>query len=393
MKKARLEKNYWGIIFILPFFIAYAIFSALPLITTFYYSVTDKSTFGESAEFVGFDNFYKHDTVLLTVTPIEGETRRVMVTGSSTPREIQTGADGEFIMLPFDDTEYALVRNADGTMHAVTEQYTGVFGVSVFRQAFINTPLLWLMGFIPQITIALLLAAWFTDIKVNMRGKGFFKIVFYMPNIMTAATISALFLAFVSNGGIIHQVAVALGVVDNATPLSGEWFTRGTIAFVNFWMWFGNSMIILIAGIHGINPSLFEAARIDGANSRQMFWKITVPLIKPILIFTLVQSLVGGFQMFDVPALLMGGAGTNLDLRAARTIMTTVRQLAFGTSQSLGLASAMSVILFFFTATFSILIFATMRDRSDDKIMKEHRRAEKLRYKQRKLSSFENGGQ
>jgi multiple sugar transport system permease protein len=131
------------------------------------------------------------------------------------------------------------------------------------------------MGFIPQMAIALLFASWFTNVKLRIRGQGFFKVVFYMPNIMTAATIGALYLAFINGGGIIHQIAVSAGYIESNEVLRDIWFTRGSIASINAWMWFGNSMIILMAAINSINVSLFEAARIDGANTTKIFWKVT----------------------------------------------------------------------------------------------------------------------
>ena len=84
---------------------------------------------------------------------------------------------------------------------------------------------------------------------------------------------------------------------------------RGLIALMNFLMWFGNTTIVLMAGIMGIDTGIMEAARIDGASSFQIFRKITLPIIKPIMAYTLVTSLIGGIQMFDVPQILTNGNG------------------------------------------------------------------------------------
>jgi len=145
-----------------------------------------------------------------------------------------------------------------------------------------NTMIMWLMGFIPQILISLLLASWFTDLRLRLKCTGFFKTIIYMPNLIMASAFAMLFYA----------------------------------------MWFGNTTIILMAAIMGVDPCLFEAARIDGANSRQIFGKITLPLIKPILAYTLITSLIGGIQMFDVPQILTNGNG-NPD----RTSMTVIMYL------------------------------------------------------------------
>ena len=90
---------------------------------------------------------------------------------------------------------------------------------------------------------------------------------------------------------------------------SSIWGTRGLVALMNFLMWFGNTTILLMAAIMGVDTSLFEAAEVDGATSRQVFRYITVPSIKPIFIFVLITSLIGGLQMFDVPQILTTGSG------------------------------------------------------------------------------------
>lgn len=74
-------------------------------------------------------------------------------------------------------------------------------------------------------------------------------------------------------------------------------------------MWFGNTTILLMAGMMGIDPSLYEAAEVDGATASQIFRKITLPLLRPILIYVMITSLIGGMQMFDVPQILTNGTG------------------------------------------------------------------------------------
>jgi ABC-type sugar transport system permease subunit len=83
--------------------------------------------------------------------------------------------------------------------------------------------------------------------------------------------------------------------------------------------------------------------------------------------------------MFDIPALFMGGVNTNMDSQSARTIMTSIEQIAFGSSEMIGLASAMSVVLFLFTASCSILIFVLMGNRGEEKLAKDFAKAEKIR--------------
>ena len=122
-------------------------------------------------------------------------------------------------------------------------------------------------------------------------------------------------------------------------------------------MWFGNTTILLMAGIMGIDQSLFEASTIDGASSLQTFFRVTLPLLTPILVYTIITALIGGLQMFDVPQVLTNGLGT-----PNRTSTTLIMYLNnyLGTSKNYGMAGAISVVVFILTALLSILVFKSL---------------------------------
>ena len=134
---------------------------------------------------------------------------------------------------------------------------------------------------------------------------------------------------------------------------SNTWGTRGLVAFMNFIMWFGNTTILLMAGMMGIDTSLFEAAEVDGATSTQVFFKITLPLLRPILIYVLITSLIGGLQMFDVPQILTNGTGE--PMRSSMTLIMYLNKHLF--SKNYGMAGALSVLMFIITAILSLLVF------------------------------------
>lgn len=122
---------------------------------------------------------------------------------------------------------------------------------------------------------------------------------------------------------------------------------------MNFIMWFGNTTILLMAGMMGIDTSLFEAAEVDGATSTQVFFKITLPLLRPILIYVLITSLIGGLQMFDVPQILTNGTGE--PMRSSMTLIMYLNKHLF--SKNYGMAGALSVLMFIITAILSLLVF------------------------------------
>ena len=130
---------------------------------------------------------------------------------------------------------------------------------------------------------------------------------------------------------------------------------------MNFLMWFGNTTILLMAGIMGIDVSLYEAAEVDGANSWQRFTRITLPLLKPILIYVVITSLIGGIQMFDVPQILTNGTGNPTD-----TTMTLIMYLNKHLySKNYGMGGAISVVLFLLTGALSLLVYNIMYRKKD----------------------------
>lgn len=247
-----------------------------------------------------------------------------------------------------------------------------------FNESLSNTILLWTLNFIPQILLALLLTAWFTNQRLKTKGQGVFKILFYMPNIITAATIAILFASlFGYPMGPVNSLFKTLGLSE--TPINfliQKWTARGIVAFIQFWMWYGYTMIVLIAGVLGINPALFEAAEMDGATGVQVFFKITLPSLRTILLFTLVTSMIGGLQMFDIPRLFLLGGPDNATL----TTSVFVYNQAFSGSYLYARAAAASMIMFLIISVLSGILFYIMRDKDaikENKSKREMKKAQK----------------
>ena len=290
----------WGYLFILPFFTAYILFTLIPQLMTFYNSLFMNYRDGLTQvgpKFVGLDNYVK-------------------------------------LFSPDNSGSVGMIR---------------YFG---------NTLILWLMGAVPQIVVALLLAVFFTSYRLNIRGQQFFKTVIYMPNLIMASAFSMLFFTLFSPVGPVNQLVLAAGWADKAIDfLNIRISVRVLISLMNFLMWFGNTTILLMAGIQGIDQSLFEAAEIDGANSIQVFFRVTLPLLSPILVYTIITAMIGGLQMFDVPQVLTNGKGT-----PDRASMTMVMYLNnyLKTSKNYGMAGAVSVVLFIVSAALSLFVYNTL---------------------------------
>ena len=298
-KKSCVSYTKWGYIFLLPFFLVYTIFNLIPLVQTFYYSFFENYRSGLTT--IG-PNFVGFDNFVNIVA------------------------------------KYNLLKFAG------------------------NTFIMWILGFVPQIIISLLLAAWFTDLNLKLKGQRFFKTVIYLPNLIMASAFSMLFFTIFADGGPVNEILMGMGILD--TPFrffSSVGGTRGLVGLMNFLMWFGNTTILLMAGMMGIDPSLFEAAEVDGAKPFQIFRFITMPLLKPILVYVVITSLIGGIQMFDVPQILTAGDGS--PNRSTKTLIMFLNEHLF--SKNYGMAGALSVILFIITAILSVCVYYSLTKQND----------------------------
>ena len=283
--------NKWGYIFLIPFVVVYLIFQLVPLISTIYNSF--------------FENY----------------------------RSGLTQIGPNFVGL----ANYAkLFQGGDIWIYAK------------------NTMILWIMCFVPQIFLSLLLGAWFSDVRLKLKGSRFFKTVIYLPNLIMASAFSMLFFTLFAESGPINSLLIQMGFITEPYKfLSNVGSTRGLIAFMNCLMWFGNTTILLMAGMMGIDTSLFEAAEVDGATSTQVFFRITLPLLRPILVYVLITSLIGGLQLFDVPQILTNGTGN--PVRSTMTLIMFLNNHLY--SKNYGMAGAVSVVLFIITGILSIVVF------------------------------------
>ena len=266
----------------------------------------------------------------------------------------------------FESFEYTYKNGRNTATSRGLGSYTnyvfGKAGANEIWKGIYVTVIMWVMNFIPQILLALLLAAWFSDVNLKLKGAGAYKVIMYMPNIITAATIAVLFSNLFDTSGAMTKIFEALNIAEGSIINKG-WSSLFIIAFIQFWMWYGNTMIVLSAGILGINPSLYEAAMVDGATGKQQFFRITLPLLKPILQFTLVTSAIGGLQMFDIPQLFNEGKpvlafGKDDTIYSTRTVVMLIKNYVNnGPTQNMGRAAAYSVVLFVITLCISLIFY------------------------------------
>jgi multiple sugar transport system permease protein len=272
------------------------------------------------------------------------------------------------------------------TFHFLKEpfaNFAGVLNNVTFQNSLRNTVVIWVINFIPQLGLALLLTAWFTGRKRKIRGQGAFKVMFYLPNIITAATVAILYASlFAYPVGPVNDILKSLHLTDAPFDFStSPWGAKLVVAFIQFWMWYGYTAIILISGVLGINPELFESAEIDGASPSQMFFRITIPCLRTILLFTLITSLIGGLNMFDIPKLYIWNGGP---VNETMTTSVFIYAQAFSGAYLYNRAAAASMIMFVIIAALSAVVFYMMRDRYEARALKQQKRDQRARSKAKK---------
>ncbi|MCR5300571.1 MAG: sugar ABC transporter permease [Erysipelotrichaceae bacterium] len=307
-KKHRKSVSYakWAYIFITPFFISYILFTLIPQFLTVYNSFFENYRNGlqqVGPNYVGLGNYIK-----------------------------------------------LLTPDSSGTIDFL--RYLG------------NSLAMWIAGAVPQFLIALLLAVLFTSSRLNLKGQGIAKTIIYMPNLIMASAFSMLVFSLFSNVGPVNKFLIEAGILKEyynffATKIS----VRTIIACMNFIMWFGNTTIVLMAGIMGIDQSLFESANLDGANSLHVFFDITLPLLMPILSYALITSMIGGIQMFDVPQVISNGKGTP-NMTSTTVIMMLNNYL--GISKNYGMSGALSVMLFIITGILGMFVYRSLAKQYKD---------------------------
>jgi cellobiose transport system permease protein len=215
-----------------------------------------------------------------------------------------------------------------------------------FWQAVVNTLEIWLMATIPMLCIALVLAFLLNAVS---RYKFLYQIAYFLPNVTSLVAIAIIFGSLFGNQyGLLNDLLQALGL-PRVAWLTSPVGIKVAIAAMIIWQYTGYNAIIYLAGLQSIPKVLYEAARIDGANSRQIFFHITTPLLRPVILFTVITSTIYGLQIFTEPQVLVtetggpGGGGMTMVLYLYQQAFVKDR---FGYGATIGWALFIIIVLF-----------------------------------------------
>ena len=249
----------------------------------------------------------------------------------------------------------------------IFSNYKRILADKVFQQSIGNT----FLYLIIQVPIMLILAILLAQLLNNkdLKFKGFFRTCVFLPCATSLVSYSLIFRSMFATDGLVNSVLMKLGILStgynflgNSTSakiviiialiwFSNAWTARAVIIIALIWRWTGYNMVFYLAGLQNIEYSVYEAAKIDGANGWKTFWKITVPLLKPTIIMTFIMSINGTLQLFDESMNLTKGGPANSTITMSHYVYNT----CFVNVPNFGYAAAMSFIIFIMVAVLAFI--------------------------------------
>ncbi|WP_338115688.1 sugar ABC transporter permease [Paenibacillus monticola] len=237
--------------------------------------------------------------------------------------------------------------------------YTRLFDDSMFITAVKNTFIYLLIQVPVMIILALFISVLLNDSKLKF--KGFFRTAIFLPCVTSLVAYSIVFKYLFAGDGLVNSMLLNLHLID--TPIgwiTDPFWAKITIIIAITWRWTGYNMIFYLSALQNIDHSIYEAARIDGASATRQFFGITVPLLKPIILFTSITSTIGTLQLFDeVMNITKGGPGN-----ATLTISQYIYNLSFKYSADFGYAATVSYSIVIMIILLSFLQFKVAGDKN-----------------------------
>ncbi len=233
-----------------------------------------------------------------------------------------------------------------------------LFHDPVFLKALTNTFIFLVIQVPIMILAALALSSCLNS--PNLKFKGFFRLAIFLPCVTSLVAYSILFKSMFSYEGIINQILLLTHIVSEPIPwMSDPFWSKVTIILAITWRWTGYNMIFFLSAMQNIDKSIYEAAKIEGVHPIKQFLFITVPLMKPIILFTTVMSTIGTLQLFDEVMNITKGGPSNETM----TLSLYIYDLSFKFVPNFGYAATVSYVIVFFAAILALIQFKVAKDK------------------------------
>ncbi|MFF2090766.1 carbohydrate ABC transporter permease [Paenibacillus sp. NPDC058174] len=257
-----------------------------------------------------------------------------------------------FSVFPIFFSMYLATQSWDGIgemKYVGLDNFVYLFNDPVFWKALQNNIILWLLSNGPMLIISLAIA-FIINLQL-VKFKSFFRIAFFLPNITAMVAVVIIFQSFFGNEfGLMNYLLTELGL-NKVAWFNSELGVQTVIALMIGWRYMGYNAIIYLSGLQKIPKDYYEAAELDGATLFQQFTKITLPVLRPIILFTIMMSTIGGFQIFTEPQVL---AGPQSPYPGSDTVVLYLFREGFK-YQHFGYAASVSWILFIIIGLFSFI--------------------------------------
>jgi cellobiose transport system permease protein len=238
------------------------------------------------------------------------------------------------------------------------DNYRRVLADEHFWTVLGNTFGLFVVATVPQLLLALLLASW---LNKRLRFRTALRLGILVPNITSVATVGIVFgFIFAERYGLANWLLQSVGL-DPVQWRQHRWSSWTAIAFMVDWRWTGYNALIYLAAMQAIPRDLYEAAAIDGASAARRFWRVTVPLIQPTILFTVIISTIGGMQLFTEPLLFNYGRIQGGSLNEFQTVAMYIYETVFTNNYSAGYGAAISWLLFLLIVVFAVVNVVLVR--------------------------------
>ncbi|MDQ0948192.1 cellobiose transport system permease protein [Streptomyces phaeochromogenes] len=275
-----------------------------------------------------------------------------------------------FGLIPVGFSLYLSFHRWDGLgsmQYAGLSQYKYLLSDTDFWSSIGNTIIIWALATFPMIFLAMV-----TAVMLNsaVRFKKIYRFAFFLPNVTSVVAVAIIFgSVFSTNFGLVNALLQAVGL-DQVAWLNTPWGIKVAIATLMTWQWTGYNAIIFLAGLQTIPGELYEAARVDGAGPIQTFFRITLPMMRPVLLFVLVISTVTGLQSFSEPQVLLQTTANESTFsggpdHAGRTMVLYFFQQTFD-NNDFGYGAAVAWGIFLVVVIFSIINWRLVQRRGED---------------------------
>ena len=254
------------------------------------------------------------------------------------------------------------LQNGKGNMmkFAGVSNYLRLLDDPVFISSLKNTILYFVIQVPVMLVLALIVASILNNSKLKFRG--IFRTAIFIPCVTSLVAYSHLFRSMFAEDGFINNVLMGLHIIDDPIPwLMDTFWAKVVIILAITWRWTGYNMIFFLSSLQNIDEDIYQAAEIDGAGAWDKFWKITVPLLKPVILLTAIMSTSGTLQLFDEVVNITNGGPNN----STMTISHYIYNLSFKYSPDFGYATAVSFVVFVLIAVLSLLQMKVSGDKND----------------------------